>query len=140
MYIFIQRTYFIIRLIKKLKRAIEIREMAKSAGGFKVKANMDLLSSQNELKELSSQMDSGDITIELDDKSQYKVHKFLLAKHSLFFLKLFSYESDAKVIQVKDVSSQSFVCILDWIYKVNQTYHQFILSLILTPSLVISDW
>ena len=127
--------------------------MAKSAGGFKVKAimdllssqikmkaNMDLLSSQNELKELSSLMDSGDVTIELDDKSQYKVHKFLLAKHSLFFLKLFSYESDAKVIQVKDVSSQSFVRILDWIYKVNQTYHQFILSLILTPSLVISDW
>ena len=100
---------------------------------------MDLLSSQSELDELSSLMDSRDVTIELDDKSLHKAHKFLLAKHSQFFLKLFSYENDAKVIKVKCVSSQSFVRILDWIYKVNQAYHQFILSLILTPSLVISD-
>ena len=60
-----------------------------------------------------------DASIKLDDGSVYLVHKFLLARDSKFFAKMFWY-SDKKEYSLQNVSSEDFVAILHWIYKVRK--------------------
>ena len=82
---------------------------------------MELLSSKNCIKVSSKLRQSRsfcDVLIKLDDGTQFEAHKFLLAKHSQFFLKLFTYKNTHEY-HLGNVSSKSFESILDWIYKVN---------------------
>ena len=81
---------------------------------------MDLLSSQKSVNTTSKLRQSSkffDVLIKLEDGSHFEAHKFLLAKHSPFFLKLFTYENTHEY-HLGNVSCESFANILDWIYKV----------------------
>ena len=81
---------------------------------------MDLLSSQKSINTTSKLRHSSkffDVLIKLDDGTLFEAHKFLLAKHSPFFLKLFTYENTHEY-HLGNVSVESFTNILDWIYKV----------------------
>ena len=62
-----------------------------------------------------------DASIKLDDGSVYLVHKYLLARDSEFFAKLFLY-SDKQEYTIRKVSSEGFTAILIWIYKVKIEY------------------
>ena len=80
---------------------------------------MDLLSSQksiNTTSKLQLLSSFSDVLIKLDDGTHFESHKFLLAKHSQFFLKLFTYEN-VHEYHLGNVSCESFANILDWIYK-----------------------
>ena len=57
-----------------------------------------------------------DVQIVLDDGSEFYASKFLLASHSVFFVKLFTHNNTDKY-QVEQVTSQSFRHIIDWMYK-----------------------
>ena len=57
----------------------------------------------------------------LDDGSEFKIHKILLATGSGYFNKLFSYHKDQKDFHLKElVSKEAMEEILSWM---NSTYH-----------------
>jgi hypothetical protein len=83
-------------------------------------AVMDLQSSQNSINIMSKLRKSNifsNVLITLDDGTSFEAHKFLLARHSQFFTKLFTYKNTNEY-HLGTVSSKSFSNILDWIYKV----------------------
>ena len=58
--------------------------------------------------------------INLDDGSEFKIHKILLAKG--YFNKLFSYHKDQKDCHLKElVSKEAMEQILSWMYILTQT-------------------
>jgi hypothetical protein len=57
-----------------------------------------------------------DAIIRLEDGSRHKVHKFLLARDSEFFRKLFKYQSGSEY-KLSNVTSGMLEKILDWIYN-----------------------
>ena len=82
---------------------------------------MEFVSCENSIKKYRVLFKSGDLSdveIEVDDKTKFKCHKFLLAAHSQFFSKLFLYQN-VNLYHIGNVSSESFARILSWIYKVN---------------------
>ena len=60
--------------------------------------------------------DFSDVRIVLQDGSKFDASKFMLATHSPFFAKLFTYRN-VQEYPVGNVTSQSFRHILDWIYS-----------------------
>ena len=58
-----------------------------------------------------------DAKIILDDGSEFKIHKILLATGSGYFNKLFSYHTDQKDFHLKEqVSKEAMEHILSWMY------------------------
>ena len=62
--------------------------------------------------------DLSDGKIILDDGSEFKIHKILLATGSGYFNKLFSYHKDQKDFHLKElVSKEAMKQILSWMYS-----------------------
>ncbi len=94
-----------------------------SASGDDYRFSKDFVSVLTELHETG---DYSDVTVVLEDGASFKAHKLPLALQSGFFNGLFQFGGGLteEQVKLKEVPSEAFAAIMEWIYKQKLPEHR----------------